>query len=481
MADVGIDAMPAGVEVVRGKPALLAKVGKERVRHAIASTRFAGAKRAVPRGTWSGYVYERENDVPIVSAPTDQEIVRSSFLQYPLLVAALRSAAALAQGAPTGPRGDQLVHGPSGWSVQGSAVLGLDTEGFNRVERVSLADSTQCCSWQWSEAARAVVQAAVDAASIVLIHYAAHDLDLLAQAGVDVPYHKVRCTMEAGRILAPWRNKGLGYMAPVFAAVSPWKGAMGSDETLYSATDAWVLPRMWEQQGALLKDRYLEEIHLADQHIACLYHARRIRASYTRDGMEGALERASCLMETAGVVEWNLGEGQVLHEVPLTGNGVAVGIRDPYVSAYRCLSGHQLDLPGDIRRRAGIVRYLRGDGVDVARRGLLDTYPTRRALLDAIDPEVTAWHERVAESLRRDDHVANPIGRRWYYGTSRMATRFLLESTIMDTYRRQVLASQLVPVHQSLYHAAFASPDDAASFLSNQSRVLPKLEVLPRT
>ena len=470
--------------MVRGKRELEAAVGRAALKAARASTKFPGSNRATPRGSIYPYVY-RVGEEFVVGAPDATELRKSLWLEQATLDAAMSHVERLNnEGLESPPQPTPLAE----WIVEESVVLGLDTEGD--LDRISMATDDQCGSWQWNDAVRWVVQLQLDAASIILAHYAPHDMRLLQEAGLVVHPHKWRCTLVAHGLLHPHRNRGLGYAAPMYFPVMPWKGMIEDDPELYSVMDAWVLVKMWAAMGPSMDTLRLWPLYQQDLTLTRMLHeplgnGRNAGQVPGIQGNESTVTRAAGCLENKDTRSHSDHPGWLTAVVSDPDGRIACGIRDPYAAALRFLCGFELPALEGAAREA-LVRYACGLGIDASRKGtgrltpLLEEFPTR-ASLKAVEgfAEVDAWLATVKRQLHRDKHVANPFGRRWNHGTGQQAAQFLLLSTINDVMRGRITKTGIKPCRLSFGCAWLESSDKAAAFLAGQNPTLPQVEVLP--
>ena len=468
-----------GVEIVFGKPDLTKAIGMDAVAEAIASTRFPGSSRAIPRGTWHPYVFEREGRW-FVAAPTEAEIVKSKFTLMPSAEAAVSHYRRLLDGErPRTP--DTVAVSPSDWTLEDGVVLALDTEGD--CERVSLATPTQAASWQWSEPVRQLVQTQIQRSSEVLAYFAHYDHDLLVEHGVDPHTEKWRCLLVAHRLLNPWRLKGLGYAAPLYAMCEPWKAKIDGDEEDYSLKDAWILQEMWPLMQRQLTERRLLDVY--GQELALQFAGVTTRSVHQIQGREDPVTRAASILETPLFRQHYQPEGWLSAAPAVDGDRGVAGIRHPYLAAFKFCTGHTVD-PEDPVEREALVRWMCGYGIDKSRKGgkglapLLDRFPDRRSLEAVREqyPEIHEWLQAVKSLLKRDHYVSNYWGRRWYNGVWQDAARFLLTSTVQDTLKSQIIESGVVPDSFMFGAVLFEDGQRLRSYIREQSGVAPLIENL---
>ncbi len=469
------------VEMVRGKKDLIARVGKDAVARAVASTKFPGSPRAIPRGSWHPYVYKVDGGY-IVATPDDAQIRKSMWLDVASYEAAQSHVERLTRDALPKPPEPVSVHE---WKIEQGATLALDTEGD--LDRISLSTETQAASWQWSEPVRQVVQAQLDAASTVLAHYAIHDRSLLALAGLSSDPLKWRCTLVAHVLLNPYRNKGLGYAAPMYFPVEPWKAGLEDDPEMYSLLDAWVLTQMWPVMRDRMDALRLWPVYFQDLKIQEMFHEPLASGGNTRflprnKGHEGPVERAAACLESESAYRDAHPKGWLTAQFPDPDGRIACGLRDPYAAAFHYLSGTRLRaVDGSLAEARARILY--GRGIDKARKGgdglapLLSDFPTRKDLTDALaeDWQVLAnWRKTAKRQLARDKHVTNPFGRKWFNGSADQAVRFLTLSTVNDAIRQRIIRTGIRPSHLS-FGRVVISPGQAGPFVD--SSPLP-LEIL---
>lgn len=470
--------------LVRGRGELAAAVGKDALTAAVASTKFPGATRAVPRGSIHPFVY----DLPgggggyVVAAPDESQVRRSNWLEQASLDAATAHVIEVqAHGVKTPPPPVPV----SEWIVEESVVLALDTEG--QLDRISLATEDQSGSWQWSHPVLCRVQEQLDAASLVLAHYAPHDIALLRNAGLDVHPEKWRCTLVAHRLLNPYRNRGLGYAAPMYFPVRPWKHLIETDPELYNVMDAWVLIEMWRTMQPRLEQERLYPLLLRDMALQELLHepiADHRNAGFIPgvQGHQDAVTRAATVLEDPYTRRDSDPTGWLTADLPVADGRVACGLRDPFSEALRFLTGTGLEPTLAGASREALVRTLLGYGIDAARKGsdrlapITPDFPTRKSLTGLIEqhPEVEGYLSAVRKQLNRDRFVANPFGRRWWRGTPGQAARFLILSTIADIMAEALVAARVKPARATI-GCVHVTPEQSLRMRSMQSHFSPPL------
>lgn len=238
----------ATVHACIGKQALGDLIGHERVREAQATRKF-GEQRATQRSTWVGYAFQMGPNKWAVGLPDPDRVRKQGFAITPVFRAALRNAFWLAEGfRPLEARRLDLGSPPPMDPFGQAVAIDVETAG-GHVCRVSLAHedggSLYAGSWEWDAVRAALVSRYIEPFSTVVAHNAPFDYALLAKAGLVLDRGSLACSMVAHQLMCPSWRAGLGWCAPLYALLEPFKHLDESDPELYNQMDSVATILMW--------------------------------------------------------------------------------------------------------------------------------------------------------------------------------------------------------------------------------------------
>lgn len=279
--------------LVFGRAALCRRIGEARVKEVEAWTKFPG-QRMTRRATWDCYLHAVSGDSYVVATLDPDTVRKMQYANWPAVESAVNWALMLGKGgSPLRPTHITLAALTPPPANLDPAILGLDTEGADRIERVSLALGDWACSVPWDAPGKALTKRLIGEASTVLLWNAPHDMGLLEAEGIEIEIQKVRDLMVAHTVLNPWRERGLGKAAPLYIPVEPWKHS--ADMEWYSAMDAWVLLPLWQAIESLLAERKMGDLFLRDQDIAFRTHHLSAKPRWGK--CENTVTKAAGLLE----------------------------------------------------------------------------------------------------------------------------------------------------------------------------------------
>lgn len=421
--------LPPHIRLICGKPALERAVGKQAVKDALASTAY-GSERRKPRATWWPYVYPVE-DGWVVSCEDPDKMRRNNWRTAPAYQAALRWAAMLADGhRPVTPSDYKIITNPHDWILGAGFTLFLDTEGYGRIDRISVCDGQQLGSFQWSRLTRDLLEDLLVHHTDYVAHNASFDRQMLHNEGLEA-HGNWHCTMVAHRLLHPWQSAKLGSCAPLYAMLSPWKHKATTDPETYNLMDTAVLPPMfWAQQQAI-----------TDQHIEGLYRTEvDLSANRTLDIVPGhnghsLTPRTAPIINAAGLVYPTTKkplEHTVWLENPeaqvagaLCGEPI-VGVVDKHFTAACCLGF------GPQQIRKGCLWWEKCGAHETM---TMAEAKAAQAEFLAANPAFHEWRQLVDRLAKKERWVSNPFGRRLTGVSGTEYHRALIWSTASDSVK----------------------------------------------
>lgn len=136
------------------------------------------------------------------------------------------------------------------------------SELLGTITRINFAtNSQQGITVPWEERYRPLIQRALNTKATKLFWNAPFDVPMLAKQGMDVK-GRIYDGMWAWHLLQTDVPKGLGFVAPFYSKLPPWKHLNGTDPGLYAAVDAVQTVRCLEGIVADLKKQGLYEAFL---------------------------------------------------------------------------------------------------------------------------------------------------------------------------------------------------------------------------
>jgi len=327
-------------------------------------------------------------------------------------------------------------------------ILSIDFEGWDRIERVSLANQINSISLQWGPRVRDWIYDKLYNADMIMAYNMGFELKMLHEDGfaVEEVEDRFHDPMIAAGVLYPWRHKGLGKMAPMFVMMEPFKHLFEEDPEKYSNIDAAILHPMMNRIDSLMAKRGGRKAYDLHRATTLKMWDKPGKLTSTYMGTETPLTKA------AGCIEWrgHDAHGKDIEAYPII----------PTVE--RLIGGkiHQVEL---CNWRL-VERHLCGFSVRQIRNGLKgknrkfmgplqkdlldsfeDTTEARLRVFDQANPQFVAWRDHIHASNKRDRFVQTWSGRRLRNFTNGEAQFGVILSSMAEEVRTMVAKDLALP------------------------------------
>jgi len=422
LASCGAWPLPDNIKLAVGIGEAKRLLGPARVKEAAASVLWPGAKRAKPRASWAPYCYDMGNGDWVVTCPDPANLPKMGWMSAPAIDAAVSHVVYLqANGkawAPPNP-----IYSVDDWTRSRDGILAIDIEGFDgNVDRVSVCDSTQSLSVQWSKQVADWYYSLFDKTGVMgVAHNAPFDAAGLGQAGI-------HCTMVAHKLVNPWCSAALGHAAPLYVpGLTPWKHMNEDDPELYNLMDAAVLIPMWGSLVGCMDKRKSMGVYDADLRAEYLQFEHPDRITNTINGTRPTpVTRAAGIIETA---KQGPGMPHLIDRWALLGQIVGAPIKHSKVAHLEEIQWREALGYGVRQIRNGSSEYPNGVAgmpkawKDGAIGGVFHKF--REA-----NPAYKAWSERLRRQAGKDSYVTALDGRRAYGLRGGETQRFVIWAEI---------------------------------------------------
>lgn len=340
-------------------------------------------------------------------------------------------------------------------------ILAIDTEGATSITRYSLSDGTQSLSAPWDAGAATLLNRLIPKYQWIAGHQMVdHDWEMLREAGVDLPRTKVFDTMVAHQCLMPHHRAGLGWSAPLYAPIEPFKhlGSRPRDKEQYALLDAVHCWGMANEQIDQLDAARLEYVfykvemsfrwRLADMRREGVWingpngRPFKVRPRYALKGVgKGYFSTVTGEVESfdppIAPHDGSRKRRGAVHLLPEPGQRlVRCSIRNAEATILEYLVGRSIRRPVGMEPAVASA-IARGRGPRQFQKDLglnLGDKKAKALIADfaELNPGWVTLVERLTAQLRGEGFVVNPFGRRAGLGDAREALAFLLASTEMD-------------------------------------------------
>lgn len=434
--------------LANGERELIRLVGADRVRQAKAVHQFPNQPRPVARSSWDCYCYPCDG-FTVVGSLSEDDVQSAAFQSDEAREIARTWMERLNAGyelwTPPGP----LLESPDDWKrCAVGEILSIDFEGWERIERVSLANQINSISLQWGPRTRDWVYSELEAADRILAYNMGFELKLLDQDGFPVrdTIEKWDDPMIAAGILYPWRHKGLGKMAPLFVMMEPFKHLFSEDPSRYSRIDSALLHPIWEACYRRFRKYGGQRAYDLQRSTTLKMWDRPGKLTATYMGVETPLTKA------AGCIEWS---GHDAHGKDIK--------RYELFSTLEGIIGAKITIP-EICPVPLAARHVLGFGVRSIRNGLKgqkrkwmgpipkdqldsfeDTTAARLRMFDEANPQFVAWRDHLHSSNERDRFVQTWSGRRLRNFSNAEAQFGVILSSMAEQVRAMVAKELALP------------------------------------
>lgn len=433
-----------------GKDALIGLVGPEMVRQAQAFHKFDGDKREKPRSSWDLYCYNK--DGAWIVGCLDERTNRKAQFQYSYAIDRASSYKERLDKGEKPWQPSKILDSPMAWKDGGSR-LAIDFEGWNRIERISLANEVNILSVQWSPQVAYWLKGILEQYDRILAHNFGFEINMLEAEGFELDLERWHCTMAAHRALFPWRDDGLGKCAPLYVMTVPFKHEFAGNIELYSAWDAGILLEIDDEQQRLMGQLGGRRAYELERTVSLRCRRLRGRVDATVGGVRSPLTRAAGTLEWRPITNGRLPGWDSLLEPEVAGRDVFS------ITEWTALERLLGEYPKSAIQCATEIarRHVLGYGVRTIRNGvtgrLAKQLPRlgddlrdskefvtthRTELWDSQNPVFCQWRDLVRKLAERDGYVSTFTGRRLYGFKGGEAQRGLIWATMADLQREEL-------------------------------------------
>ncbi len=336
--------------------------------------------------------------------------------------------------------------------------LAIDTEGRGTITRFSLCDGSQSLTAQWDQSAQRLIEKIAPSYRWIVGHNIIdYDLELLEKQGVVFPRQQIADTMVAHQCLLPHHRAAIGWAAPLYLPLEPWKHLGQSQTDVYALKDAVNDLFMWERQYEMLMERHLEYLFFeVEQPFRFLLNRLR-RTGFATDGPTGRpfTVRPRYALKGVGKGHYSVVTGEVEARNPpidpLWGGKRRRGsvpvhaapgqrlftcrLHDPILPLITHFTGQRLEVGSlepsiarAIARGRGPRQFQKDLGLQLGDKKAKEMIAEFRD----VNPGWVNWASRLASQLYGEGFVTNPFGRQAALGSFSDALAFLFDSTEMD-------------------------------------------------